>query len=369
MKRHISVSVKIVLAIFLLGIAAVVLSHRSHRPTASHSPTAASPIPASTPPPPSLIAAQTAIAQKTIPAAAPENPRSLFQLAITDIIQQTLAAWRLADDPAEKFRLLEEMRALINETNAPDIAKSLSEEDLAGQVGIAAMQHWLDSNPTAAADWIASRGGTTDPQASLVTQHLMTDPDALQKYLANLPGDSEWGKQMLVAAGLELAAEDPQKAIAFAAQMESSDAKSVFLASAASEWAAADSAAAIAWASKQEDPALREQLITAVARSAAATDPVVAANWIATSVTDPTLLREATQTIIPHWMANDPDAAANWVKSFPPGALRDSSMDALLTYWDALNSAVAHDWVSQLSDPDMREKGLAILRRTANTAP
>ena len=363
MKRNIPVSVKILLAILLLGTAAVVLSYRSYRPTTPPSPEAASPVQISTPVPLSPIAAQTMIPKAAVPTApvnhpSPPQPKAL---AITDVIQQKLAAWRLATNLNEQFKLLEEMRALINETNAPDVAKSLSEEDLAGQVGIAAMQHWLEANPLAAAEWIATRGGTTEPQASLITQRLMTDPEGLQKYLANLPADSTWRSQMLAAAGFEMAADDPQKAIAFAAQMESSDAKSAFLASAMSEWASADSAAAKDWAAKQEDPALREQLITAVAKSASGTDPVAAADWVANSVSDPKLLQDALKTIIPHWMANDPNAAADWVKSFPPGALRDSSLEALLTYWNALNPDVAYDWVSQLSDPDMRNKGLAIL--------
>jgi hypothetical protein len=367
MKRNIPVSIAIMLAILLLGTAAVVLSHRSYRPTMPPSPEAASPVQISTPVPPSPIAAQTMIPKAAVPAV-PVNHPSPPQLAITNVIQQKLAAWRLATDLGEKFKLLEEMRALINETNAPDIARSLSEEDLAGQVGLAAMQHWLDANPTVAAEWIATRGGTTGAQASLISQRLLADPQGLQNYLANLPGDSAWGKQMLAAAGFEMAADDPQKAIAFAAQMESNDAKSAFLASAISEWASADSAAAKDWAAKQEDPALREQLITAVAKSASGTDPVAAADWIANSVSDPQLLQEATQTIIPHWMANDPNAAADWVKNFPPGALRDSSLEALLTYWNVLNPDVAYDWVSQLSDPDMRNKGLAILT-SMNTTP
>jgi hypothetical protein len=361
MKENISTPVKIILAILLLAIAAVLLSHRFHQPTALPSPTAASPVQTSTPVPPPPIAAQTVIPKETIPAVAPENPPSPPQLAITDVMQQKLAAWRLATDPGEKFKLLEEMRALINETNAPDIAKSLSEEDLAGQVGIAAMQHWLDSNPKAAAEWIATRGGTTDAQASLICQRLLADPQGLQNYLVNLPGDSPWGKQMLAAAGFEMAADDPQKAVTFAAQMEFGDAKSAFLVSAMSEWASADSAAAEDWASKQEDPALREQIITAVAKSASATDPVAAADWIANSVSDPKLLQDAVEAIIPNWMANDPDAAADWVKSFPPGALRNSSLEALLTYWNVLNPDAAYDWVFQLSDPDMSNKGLVIL--------
>jgi hypothetical protein len=372
MKRNISVSTKIMLAILLLGIAAGIWSHRSHRQMPSPSPEAANPVQISTPIPPSPIAVQTIIPKAAIPATAPVDDSSPPQLkapAITDVIQQKLAAWRLATDLREKFELLEEMRALITDTNAPEIAKSLSDEDLAGQVGIAAMQHWLDSNPMAAAEWIATCSGTTDAQASLVTQFLLANPQGLQNYLAKLPGDSQWGKQMLAAAGFEMAADDPQIAIAFAAQMESSDAKSVFLASAASEWALADSAAAMDWAAKQEDPTLREQLITAVATSASATDPMGAANWIATSVSDPQLLQKAMQTIIPSWMAEDPNAAADWVTSFPPGALRDSSLEALLTYWNTLNPDAAYDWVFKLSDQDMQDQGLAILIASSKTTP
>jgi len=137
----------------------------------------------------------------------------------------------------------------------------------------------------------------------------------------------------------------------------------VFLSSAASEWGSIDSAAAIDWATKEADPALREALVTAVAKSTAATAPVEAATWVANVVSDPQLLKEATQTIIPYWMASDPQAAPDWVKSFPPGALRDASLEALLTYWDALNSTAADQWVAQLSDPELQVKGLNILRQ------
>jgi hypothetical protein len=68
-------------------------------------------------------------------------------------------------------------------------------------------------------------------------------------------------------------------------------------------------------------------------------------------------------------MSNNPNAAADWVKQFPPGPLRDSSLESLLTYWNILNSSAARDWASRLSDSAMRDKGLAILSKAAASNP
>jgi hypothetical protein len=364
MKNH-----RFVLITLFLGIAVGVVLHDYHPETTAPSPGAARLVQPVAPPSPAPGVVQPAVPEAPVASASDTLLSQAIAPGIADVMQQKLAAWRLAADLNEKFKLLEEMRALITDSNAPEIAKSLSDEDLAGQVGIEAMQHWLESNLTNAAEWMASRSGTTDSQASLVTHFMMADSQGLQNYLASLPADGTWRNQMLSAAGLEMAANDPQQAIAFASEMESSDGKSVFLVSAASEWALIDSTSAMDWAAKQEDPALREEVITAVAKSRATTDPAGAANWIASSITDPQLIGEAMQSIIPKWMANDPNAAADWVRGGAPGALRDSSLESLLSYWYALNSDAAIDWLSQLSDADMQEKGVAVLRRAAYNSP
>lgn len=240
------------------------------------------PPPATTPPPPPVPVITSSPAPAAVvppvrgaPVSMPRpDPAPTSDNA--DPLRLKLAVWRQAPDSSNyesQFRLLEEIRSLITDSNAPEVAKSLSDQDLAGQVGFAALQHWLATDPKAATQWLAARGGATDEHASMVTQKLMDDPQGLKDYLGSLPDGDEWKKKMLATAGSEMAAKDPQQAIDFATNLDSSPVKSAFLASAAQQWAAGDPAAAMTWAaSTNADPGLREQMIAAVAKGAA--DPI-----------------------------------------------------------------------------------------------
>ena len=83
--------------------------------------------------------------------------RKLIHKDLLAQIHDKLSAWKAESDREARDRLMLELLAMLTDENAAEIAQSLSPEDLAERFGVAALDHWLNLNPEAAATWLASR--------------------------------------------------------------------------------------------------------------------------------------------------------------------------------------------------------------------
>lgn len=282
------------------------------------------------------------------------------------LIHLKLDAWHSEPDSRAQYRLLQELCALLTDENAASVVQSLSTEDLAGHFGLAALERWLATDPTAAAIWMASRPATTDEQVSLVARTLLKDRDGFQNYLLDLP-ESEWKAKFLHSAASVAAASNPQQAIALAAEMNPDDAKGI-LQAAAFQWASDDPMAVKKWAEQSTDADLRQELIAAAAKGMAEEHPREAAAWLIASVKDPDVLAGAAQSIIRSWAAREPSATADWIALFPKGDVRNEALETVISFWSASDAAAAGAWVANLSDDSMRQAAAAILDRSKPTA-
>jgi hypothetical protein len=280
---------------------------------------------------------------------------------LQNVIRVKLSAWRSEPDARVQYRLLEELRALLTDENAAGIVQSLSADDLTGNFGVAALERWLSVDPNVAAAWMASRPDANGEQASLVARTLLKDRDGFQNYLDHLP-DGEWKGKIIYGAAFEMAASDPQQAIAFATQMNSSDARGV-LEAAAFQWARNDPDTVKQWAEQGTNPDLREELIAAAAKGMAEQHPAEAAEWLVTSVSAQDPLAEAVQSIIRSWAAKEPSATAVWIARFPDGAARDEALETVINFWTTFDPTGARTWAANLSDDAVRHAVRPILDR------
>ena len=284
---------------------------------------------------------------------------------LQNLILAKLSAWHSEPDARAQYDLLQELCALITDENAAGIVQSLSADDLAGNFGVAALERWLSADPNAAAAWMASRPDVTDEHASLVARMLLKDHDGFQNYLDALP-DGGWKGKILSGAAFEMTATDPQQAIVFAAQMNSSDARGV-LEAAAFQWARNDPDAVKKWAEQDTDTDLREGLIAAAAKGMAEQHPDKAAEWLVTSVYAQDPLAEAVPGIIRSWAAKEPSATADWVSLFPAGMVRNEALETVMNFWTVSDLTGARAWAANLPDSSMRQAAVAILDRSKLT--
>jgi hypothetical protein len=284
------------------------------------------------------------------------------KLELQNLLHAKISAWHSEPDARVQYGLLQELCALLTDENAAGIVQSLSADDLAGNFGVAALERWLSADPNAAAEWMASRPDANGEQASLVARMLLKNRDGFQSYLDSLPA-GEWKGKILCGAAFEMATSDPQQAIAFAAQMNSGDARGV-LQAAAFQWARSDPDAAKQWAEQGTDADLRDGLIAAAAKGMAEQHPDQAAEWLVTSVNAQNPLAEAVQSIICSWATKEPSVTADWVALFPTGAVRDEALETVMNFWTASDPTGARAWVVNLSDGSIRQAAMAIQDRS-----
>src|SRR5581483_707288 len=291
------------------------------------------------------------------------RPRAAEHSPLLALIRRQLQACAAAADPWTQARLKEEWLEWLNHDNAAEILRSLSSEEVTGPLGVAALERWLSLDPTAAADWIATRADATPEHAALDARQLLPDQSGFQSYLDHLP-DGDWKQSLLSAAGFEIAASDPEKAIAFANGLKAPDLQAAVMQAAAFSWAQRDPDAARAWTGTIADPDLREQWIAAGAKGWATLNPQPAADWLVSSVQNAELLRETAASIVRSWAATDPGAAASWIARFPDSPLKVEALETLVSFWSAADPAAASAWIARQPDGFIHRQATAILARS-----
>jgi len=311
MKSLIRLPQDLVVAVVVLGL--IIFSHRHH-------------FAASKPPTPATVTAvsvqaaepfhelnpgATNAAASKVAASAPETFEATMAL-----IHLKLRQWSETQtgDRETQDRLQNELQAMLTDDNAAKIIQSLSPEELDSPFGLSALFHWMKTDPTTAANWIASRPDATEDQAWAVAHNLLTDGVDLKNYSDQLP-DTGWKHTFLADAGLAVLSKSPIEAANLAQQMKPGSAQTNLLQTVASDWISNDPNAALDWILSVKDPAMQEQLIAAGAKAYATSDPQLAAEWLVSTVKSDTVLKNTLPNVIEIWSAKDPDAASRWMLS------------------------------------------------------
>ena len=311
-------------------------------------------------------ASQTApLAEVTVVSTAPVHfhPHVVTTLRVTksfdplahsrDLLRSKLRQWQESeindpDDKEGRAQLLKEMLAMVTDENVAEIIQSLSAEEMNTPFGTGALHHWMQVDPIAASNWLASRPETTQDEISAITEDWAKTPDTLKQYLNQLP-DTAWKQNFLEAASSQMSLNDPLDAIQLAQQMKPGDAQTNLLRAVANGWVSTDPAAAMNWVANVKDPSLREQLVASALQSYALTDPAQAATWLVSEVKSDGIVKDSALNILSTWVTTDPAAAANWAAQFPEGDIKAAAVKVVSTYWQQINPDAAAAWLQNLA--------------------
>lgn len=180
----------------------------------------------------------------------------------------------------------------------------------------------LEKDLDAAAELVAGLEpwAASDEATALLLDHWSeSDPTAAAAWCARL--DSTQRGRWLCRISNALAQRDPAAAMAMLEEHQlSSDptASGTVL----HHWARRDMTAASEWVSLQADEALRDASWNRIAMSLSESQPAQAATLVAEKIADPLQQEEAVISVLHQWILRDRKAAAAWVALFPDDSLR-----------------------------------------------
>lgn len=164
------------------------------------------------------------------------------------------------------------------------------------------------------------------------------DPNIIAKAIEQISTDSAEKIPLIELYALQLAEQNPDEALAWAAKL----------------------------GSEQEIATAKEQIILALADS----DPQRAATLIPSPGAAGRELDGTALHILQSLTAKTPAAAAAWVSRFPPGDARKVALKALVTDWTQIDSQAAFAWLTSLAhQPIQDEATQAIIETFAEQTP
>jgi hypothetical protein len=176
-------------------------------------------------------------------------------------------------------------------------------------------------------------------QASLISRYgsvggmlarLLGDPVFTADCARELLSGMERARLLGSASG-QLAAKDPQQALALGSGLEGRE-RTEFLLGLATGWAQSAGDAAWAWAQQQTDPALRDSLQA---------------------------------TIVANWAARDPATAASLLPQITDAESRQNVLRAVAGTWATADTKAAIAWANRLNTPQERDAATAAIRENA----
>ena len=154
------------------------------------------------------------------------------------------------------------------------------------------------------------------------------NPEGALAEAMKLPAGDE-RNQALSEVCFGLAQTDPAEAVKTAKQLHLEEQPGAILERLVQQWAAGDSSAAIDWASSQPAGEQRDGLMTRIAYSMCQTDPVGAANLALNQIPSGPAANEAVMMVLHQWADQNLVMATAWVRGFPEGPLRDRAVGEL----------------------------------------
>lgn len=182
------------------------------------------------------------------------------------------------------------------------------------------------------------------------------DPDLAREAFGALEPDSEASRKLVAHFAMRLADEDPEKAIAWAQDLENPTERTEAFGSIAVVIAAKDPerGAALLMAEMPEGRS-RDKAAVLVARRWAQAAPEAAANWI-TALPDGPARRSGLQAVFAHWLALDTAGVAGWIESHPEKAVQTTAMTELALSLKKEPPDRQAQILSQFRDAEFRRK-------------
>lgn len=252
--------------------------------------------------------------------------------------------------------------ASISSGDRRSLLAALAEDnsEAAAELRDAAVRNWAESDPAAAAAWLATLPDGPAYRAALkqiATAWAHSDLPKATAWLKTLPPEARELAAMDVA--YEAAAAEPIAAMRIASPLPASRERDELLVFTASQWAVTDAATASAWAQKIPDAQLRLRLLGAVAVAMSAKNPAGAAALTGSAIPPGADQDRVAVSVVQRWAQTAPQAAAEWVLRFPESSVRYAAAQNLATVWALKDAAAADQWLNSLPAGRTRDAAAA----------
>jgi hypothetical protein len=181
------------------------------------------------------------------------------------------------------------------------------------------------ADPQAAAHFAETNqlGDTHDLILNRVAQFWAAqDPDAALAWAAQLSNPNE-RNATLASALLQYGQSDPEKALAALGQYNLADETGALRGNLAQAWAEKDWVAALTWVQAHPASVLQQdQILEKLALVLAKTSPAEAADFVVANISPGFTQNEAAISVLHQWGLQDLAAARAWLEQFPQGDLR-----------------------------------------------
>lgn len=260
-----------------------------------------------------------------------------------------------------------ELQKWVNDLRITDIATALeslrdgTDSPLRSELRILLVRRWTENDAPTAADWVARNLTGADRAAALdsvATVWAGLDFKAAENWARQLP-EAEERSGVMLALAYELNRDNPNAALALAAELPGSQNRDDFIVQSAGAWGALAFKESVEWAGQLPDESLRHRVLSAIATATAESNPSAAAKLAVESLPSGREQDDAVVGIVQHWVQKSPEQAAAWVIAFPEGNLRETSIDALVKLWADQDLVGAGAWVDTLTSRSSRDTALA----------
>jgi hypothetical protein len=206
----------------------------------------------------------------------------------------------------------------------------------AGELTVALLRQWAESDVEQAARWLATMpAGEVRQRAvkDVATLWANKDSAAAIRWIGQLP-EGEERDGAVTRAAYEIVRTEPEVAMELAIRLPVSRDGDHLVQHIALQWAEKAPQGAAAWAEGlPDDDELKERVQANIATAWGENDPVHAARYAVLSIKPGRALDDAVVAIVQRWVQQDPDAAAQWVDAFPEGALSETAAENILKLW------------------------------------
>ena len=247
-----------------------------------------------------------------------------------------------------------------SDVDAPAAAKFFDQHSQKGMqftlAGSSIARNWAASDPAAAITWATQHpegplGGSA--LSGAISGWWQKDHAAAEGYALAHANDSD-AMQLMVALLGEISRDNPQRAIAWVAQIPNAEIRRSSETMLASMWSINDPRAASEWAANLPN----EQSARALGSTMsfwAQTDPQAASQWLETL--SGTKRDNAIGAFSSGIVSKDPLTALKWVESIGDPTIRDRTLKEVVVQWRALDPVAAKTWIqnSSLSEADKKQ--------------
>ena len=275
--------------------------------------------------------------------------------------------------PTKRFLASVSPRAIPSQDDLEALipAKGGQDDPKAMEPLLAGLRLWAEKEGPAAARWLNRM--SPGPERRAAQQQVAIgwadyDLTGAARWAQSLPAGSDRDCTILDIS-YEAARFSPTSALTLAGALQPSRERNDLLVHAVAQWADAEPEKALAWVAQVPDVPLRQAMVAAAAVVVSEENGETAADWLERYLADTSVQSNATVSVVQRWVRTAPLVAADWVSRLPESNMRREAVRDLIAGWFSESDQSAFDWLQHLPPSPFREDSWSIYQNLVAQAP